>query len=109
MYCLFLHSLNPQLIQFLIENLTQVHNNRLVDLLPQMGTENLDQRDFECWNFAVQEYASQVELHLETNVDIGSVYLGKLSAVPCDFKRCSRTYRGRPPECEATIRNLIQT
>ena len=56
-----------------------------------MGPKDLNERDFECWNLAVHEYTCQVELDLETNVDVGSV--------DC----------WRPPECEATIGDLIET
>ena len=38
-----------------------------------MGSEDLDERDFQCRNFAVQEDTSQIELYLETNVDVCSV------------------------------------
>ena len=31
--------------EFLIKDLGQIHGNRLVDLLPQMGSEDLDKRD----------------------------------------------------------------
>ncbi|CAN1761573.1 hypothetical protein LINPERHAP1_LOCUS7946 [Linum perenne] len=40
---LLLYSLNFQSIQFLIQDLTKIHNNTLMDLLPQVSTENLDQ------------------------------------------------------------------
>jgi hypothetical protein len=43
---LFLHSVNLQTLQFHIEHLTQVHNDRFMNLLPKMSPENLDQTDF---------------------------------------------------------------
>ena len=69
-----------------------------------MSTENLDQTDFEGWNLAVprlcqfkveshppnsHEDASEIQLHLETDVDVGAID------------------RRTPPEREATIRNLV--
>ena len=68
-----LDSLNAQGLQFLIEDLAQVHDNGLVNLLPQMGTEDLDKRDLQCGNFTVKEDTRQIKLHLETDVDVGSV------------------------------------
>ena len=62
-----------------------------MDLLPQMGSEDLDQGDLESRNLAVQEDTSEIQLHLETDVDIGSV----------DGRR--------PPKRETTIRNLVET
>jgi len=44
------------------------HDNRLVHLLPQVGTEDLDERNLECGDLAVHEDAREVELHLETDV-----------------------------------------
>lgn len=41
-----------------------------MDFLPQMGTEYLDQTDLERGYLAVHEDASQVKLHLETNVHL---------------------------------------
>ena len=38
-----------------------------------MGPENLNQGNFQRWNFAVHENPSQIQLHLETNIDIGSI------------------------------------
>jgi hypothetical protein len=45
-----------------------------MDLLPQMGSEDLDERNLQCWNFAVKEDAGQIQLNLETNVHIRSIY-----------------------------------
>ena len=70
---LLLHSLDTQSLQLLVENLTQIHDDRLVNLLPQMGTENLDQRDLERRDLSVQEDTSQIELNLKTNINVGSV------------------------------------
>src|ERR1700733_10859954 len=87
----FLHSLNAELFQLLIENLAQIHYHRFVNLLPQMGAENLDQRYLQSGNLAVQEYSRQVELDLEANIDV-----------------CSIDGR-RPPERESTVRDLVET
>jgi hypothetical protein len=62
-----------------------------VNLLPQVGTENLNQGDLESGNLAVHEDTGQVKLHLETDVHVGSVD------------------GGRPPQREPTVRNLVQT
>ena len=43
---------------------------RLVDLLPEVSSENLDQRNFESGNLPVHEDARQVELDLEADVDL---------------------------------------
>ena len=42
----------------------------LVDLLPQVRAEDLNQRDFEGRNLPVHEDARQVELDLEADVDL---------------------------------------
>jgi len=52
-------------------DLTQIHDDTLVDLLPQVSPEDLDERDLEGGNLAVHEDASQIKLHLEANVDLG--------------------------------------
>ncbi len=51
--------------------LTQVHDNALVDLLPQMGSEYLDEGDFQCRDLAVHEDSGQIQLYLETYVHLG--------------------------------------
>ena len=43
---------------------------RLVDLLPEMSSKNLNERNFEGRNLAVHEDARQVELDLEADVDL---------------------------------------
>jgi hypothetical protein len=87
---LFLNSLNTQTLKFLVEDLAQIHDDGLVNLLPQMGPENLNQGYLERWNLAVQKDTGQIQLYLETNIYVGSVN--------------SRA----PPQGEATIRDLIQ-
>jgi len=75
-----------------------------------MGTEYLDQADLQCRNLAVpnqniltssplvrnknkrlHENAGQIELHLETNIDVSTIN------------------RRTPPKSESTIRNLVKT
>jgi hypothetical protein len=48
-----LDSLDLQGFKFLIKDLGQIHSDRLVDLLPQMGSEDLDKRDLERWDFTM--------------------------------------------------------
>ena len=60
-------------------------------LLPQVRTEDLDQTDLEGRDLAVHEDTSQVKLHLETDINVGTID--------------GRT----PPERESTIRDLIET
>ena len=43
---------------------------RLVDLLPEMSSKNLNERNFEGRNLAVHEDARQVELDLEAHVHL---------------------------------------
>ncbi len=62
-----------------------------MDLLPKVSAEDLDERNLERRDLAVHEDARKVELHLETDVDVGAVD------------------RGRPPEREATVRDLVKT
>uniref|UniRef100_A0A2K2B0U4 Uncharacterized protein n=1 Tax=Populus trichocarpa TaxID=3694 RepID=A0A2K2B0U4_POPTR len=57
MDCFFLHSLNFQSIQFLIQDLTEVHNNTLMNLLPQVSTEYLNQRNLQGRDLPVHEDA----------------------------------------------------
>lgn len=40
-----------------------------------MGAENLDERNFERGDLAVQEDAGQIELNLETDIDVGAIDL----------------------------------
>lgn len=78
-------------VEFHVEDLAQVHHDGLMDLLPQVSSEDLDQRDLQSRNLAMHEDPSQIELHLETDIHVGSV-----------------DGRG-PPERESSIRDLIQT
>ena len=86
-----LHALDRQIVQLLVEHLTQIRHHVLVDLLPQMRAEDLDQRDLQRRNLAVHENARQIQLYLETHVHVRAVD------------------RRRPPQREPTVRNLVQT
>ena len=71
--------------------LTEVHDDALVHLLPEMSAEDLDQRDLERRDLAVHEDPGEIELDLEADVDVGAVD------------------RWRPPQREATVWNLVET
>ena len=88
---LLLYSLNLQWLQLLIKDLTQIHDDTFVDLLPQVGSEDLDEGNLQRGDFPVHEDTSQIELHLETDVNI--------CAINC----------WAPPQSEPTVRNLVQT
>lgn len=51
-------------------HLTQVHNDALVDLLPQVSSEDLDERDLQRGDLAVHEDTGQVQLHLKAHVHL---------------------------------------
>ena len=69
----------------------QVRDVRLVDFLSEVITEDLDERDLQGRNLAVHEDTRQVQLDLETDVDVGTID------------------GWTPPEREATVRNLVET
>jgi hypothetical protein len=50
---LLLDRLDAERFQFLVEYLAQIHDHGLVDLLPQMGSEDLDQGDLERGDLSV--------------------------------------------------------
>lgn len=50
--------------------LTQVHDNALVHLLPEMGPEDLDERDLQCGDLAMHEDACQIQLHLKPHIHL---------------------------------------
>ena len=70
---LLLDSLDTKSFELLVEDLTQIHDNRLVNLLPQMGSENLNERDLERGDLSVQEDTRKIQLDLETDIDVGAV------------------------------------
>ena len=67
---LLLHRVDPEHVELLVEHLTQVHHDALVNLLPQMGSEDLDERDLQRRDLTVHEDPGQIELHLETHVHL---------------------------------------
>ena len=69
---------------------SQVHDHALMDLLPEMGPEDLDEGNLEGWNLPVHEDAGQVQLHLEAHIHVRAID------------------GGAPPECEAAVGDLIQ-
>jgi hypothetical protein len=88
---LLLDGLDAESLELLIEHLTEVHRDGLVYLLPQMGSEDLDERDLERRNLSVQKDTGEIELDLETNVDV-------------------RTVDGRrPPKSKAAVGDLVET
>src|SRR5271170_7215769 len=86
-----LHRLNLQRLEFLIQHLRQIQYHRLVKFLPQMRTEQLNQTDLERWQFPMHKTSRQIELDLETDVNVASIE--------------SRT----PPQRKSTIGDLIET
>ena len=88
---LLLHRLHLERVQLLVKHLAHIHDDRLVDLLPQVRAENLDQGDFQGGQLAVHENARQVELHLEPDVHVGAVD------------------GGGPPQREPAVGDLVQT
>jgi len=69
----------------------QVHDHTLVHLLPQVSPEDLDEGDLEGGDLAMHEDASQIQLHLEAHVHIGTVD------------------GGGPPQRETPVGDLVQT
>ena len=89
MDCLLLRDRHFQCIQFLVKASAHRHSGPAIDLLPQVSSEYLDERDLQCGDLAVHEDSCQVQLHLEAHIDIGSID------------------GWGPPEGKSTIRNLV--
>ena len=70
--------------------LTEIHDDTLMHFLPQVSSKDLNEGDFECWDFSMHEDASEIELHLEAHIDVGSID------------------RWRPPQREPTVGNLVK-
>lgn len=51
-------------------HLTQIHDNALMDLLPQVSSENLDEGNLQRGDFAMHEDPCQIQLHLEANIHL---------------------------------------
>lgn len=49
-------------------NLTKIHDDALMNLLPQVSPEDLNEGDLQCWDLAMHEDSSQIKLHLETDI-----------------------------------------
>lgn len=52
--------------------LTEIHDNALMNLLPQVSPEYLNEGDLQCGDLAVHEDSCQVKLHLETHVHLNT-------------------------------------
>ena len=55
------HSLDLKFVQLLIKHLTEIHDHRLMNLLPEMGTKDLNNRDLQRQNLTVHENACQIK------------------------------------------------
>lgn len=51
-------------------NLTKIHDDALMNLLPQVSPEDLNQGDLQCGDLAVHKDSSQIKLHLETHIHL---------------------------------------
>lgn len=51
-------------------NLTKIHDDALMNLLPQVSPEDLNEGDLQCWDLAMHEDSSQIKLHLETDIHL---------------------------------------
>lgn len=50
--------------------LTEIHDNALMNLLPQVSPEDLNEGDLQRGDLAMHEDSRQVKLHLETYVHL---------------------------------------
>ena len=85
------NTINRQLVQDLIKHLSKINHHTLVNLLPQVSSEDLNQGDFQGRNLTMHKNTCQIQLDLETNIYIRTV----------DCRR--------PPERKSTIGNLRET
>lgn len=60
MNSLFLDGVNFECIKFHIKDLAEVHDERFVDFLPQVSSEDLDQRNFQRWDLAMHKDTCEV-------------------------------------------------
>ena len=67
---LLLHCLDLQRVQLLVKHLAEIHDDALVDLLPQVSPEDLNEGDLQRGDLAVHEDAGEVELHLEAHIHL---------------------------------------
>ena len=65
-----LDSLNLERLELLrlVEHLTQIHDDTLMNLLSKMSPEDLNERDLQSWNLAMHEDAQQVEVNLDVGL-----------------------------------------
>ena len=88
---LLLYCFNFKGIQFLVKDLTEIHDNTFMNLLPEMSSKNLNQGYLQSRNLSMHEDSCQIQLYLKTNINIGSI----------DCRR--------PPKSKSSIWDLIQT
>lgn len=50
--------------------LTEIHDNALMNLLPQVSPEDLNEGDLQCGDLAVHKDSCQVKLYLETHIHL---------------------------------------
>lgn len=55
---------------FVVMYLTEIHDDTLMDLLPQVSPEDLDEGDFQGGDLSVHEDSGQIQLDLETHVHL---------------------------------------
>lgn len=51
-------------------HLTQIHYNALMDLLPQVSSENLNERNLQRGDLAMHKNTCQIQLHLKPNIHL---------------------------------------
>lgn len=56
--------------QFKNTYLTEIHDDALMNLLPQVSPEDLNERDLQRGDLAVHKDSRQIELYLETHVHL---------------------------------------
>lgn len=57
--------------------LTEIHDNALMNLLPQVSPKDLNEGDLQCGDLAVHKDSRQVELYLETHVHLKTENVGQ--------------------------------
>lgn len=85
-----------------------------MDFLPQVSSENLNEGDLQCGDLAMHENPSQIKLHLETDIHLKDRNILFSVPFPIEEKIDYSAYigsvnGGRPPKCESTIGDLIET
>lgn len=101
-------------------HLTEIHDDALVNLLPQVSPEDLNEGDLQRGDLAVHKDSCQVKLYLETHVHLETRQKNKSQSRTFTASRrahlesdnCTNVGSvdgGGPPQSEATIRDLVQT